>query len=116
MSMVKIRTNVERTIVDMTVDVLLKTGKYTLGVLEGDEEVTIKKSTDAVAIKAALMLTDGDYLFVYDASRPKEEEDERPDSWVRFVYGNDGWDVISDYHTALEEDLKPVNDYADSLS
>jgi hypothetical protein len=30
--------------------------------------------------------------------------------------GNNGWDVISDYTVNLEKVLKPINEYADSLS
>ena len=35
-------------------------------------------------------------------------------AWVRFVFGNDGWDVISDYTTNIEATLAPVNEYARS--
>lgn len=35
---------------------------------------------------------------------------------VLLVYGNSGWDVISDYHISLENLLKPVNEYAEQLS
>jgi hypothetical protein len=36
--------------------------------------------------------------------------------WVRFVFGNDGYDVISDYTISLESVLAPVNAYADTLA
>lgn len=29
--------------------------------------------------------------------------------WVSFVYGNDGWDAICDYHSALEPLMTEVN-------
>jgi len=35
--------------------------------------------------------------------------------WVRFVFGNDGWDVICDYTVNLESVLEPVTQYADTL-
>ena len=35
---------------------------------------------------------------------------------VLLVYGNTGWDVISDYHVSLESLLKPANEYAEKLS
>ena len=38
------------------------------------------------------------------------------DGWVRFVFGNDGYDVISDYTTNLESVLAPINAYADTLA
>lgn len=33
--------------------------------------------------------------------------------WIRLVFGNDGWDLISDYSTNLETFLEPVNAVAD---
>lgn len=38
---------------------------------------------------------------------------QRKGGWIRLVFGNDGYDLISDYSTSLEEFLKPVNDLAD---
>ncbi len=35
--------------------------------------------------------------------------------WVRFIYGNDGWDVISDYTTNLEPVMKLVQPLIDRL-
>lgn len=32
--------------------------------------------------------------------------------WIRLVFGNNGWDLISDYSVNLEEFLKPVNEVA----
>lgn len=29
-------------------------------------------------------------------------------SFVRFIYGNSGWDVVNDYGMSLEDVLKPV--------
>lgn len=46
---------------------------------------------------------------------PRVSWTERPIGWVRFVYGNDGHDVISDYTTNLESVLEPINAYAESL-
>lgn len=35
--------------------------------------------------------------------------------WVRLVYGNDGWDVLSDYTVNLETELGPANRLSDRL-
>jgi hypothetical protein len=35
--------------------------------------------------------------------------------WVHLVFGNDGWDVIANYTTNLEELLAPANKLAESL-
>jgi hypothetical protein len=39
-------------------------------------------------------------------------DDEKPKGWIKLVFGNDGYDLISDYTTNLEAFLKPVNDLA----
>jgi hypothetical protein len=35
--------------------------------------------------------------------------------WVRFIYGNDGWDVINDYTTNLEPVIAGVNALAEKM-
>lgn len=66
---------------------------YTLGVNDG-EQTTITGSSDASAVLAAMFTSDEDWLLVY-------REGKRI-GWVRFVYGNYGWDVVSDYTTNLQ--------------
>ena len=105
---IKARQRIEQTIALVTAQALLDTG-YSLGVNDG-EETTIHHSRDIAAIQKALFTTDEDWLLVYkheaghiysDADGA-QHEDNRADYWVRFVYGNDGWDVISDYTVHLE--------------
>ena len=95
----------EYAIMSATVDALLAAG-FPLTVFDGEED-TVKASRDREAILNALRTTDDDYLIVEDGSKTK---------WVRFVYGNSGWDVINDYSTSLERILAPVNALADSLA
>lgn len=96
---VRRRQRTEQTIALAVAIALLDAG-FLLGVQDG-EELTLKHSRDIKAVQKALFTTDEDYLFVYvdaDQDDPLNvEQDERPDYWVKFVYGNDGWDVISDY-------------------
>ena len=95
---VKARQRIEQTIALTAAQALLDAG-YSLGVYDG-EEITVHHSLDLDAIQAALFTTDDDYLYVYvKGTNPK---DTRPDYWVRLVYGNDGWDVISDYTVHLD--------------
>ena len=100
---VKARQRIERSIAKVTIKALLDAG-YSLGVYDG-EETTIQYSRDAHAVLDAMGTTDEDYLYVYEPNRSITEPDKRPDWWVRFIYGNDGWDVISDYCVALEEHI-----------
>ena len=95
------RREVELTIIKATVKALLADG-YSLGVNDG-EELVLHHSTDTKAIYDALYNTDEDYLFVY--VKGGDTKDKRPDYWVRFVYGNDGWDVINDYSVHLESSI-----------
>ena len=104
---VKARQRIEQTIALVTAQVLLDAG-FLLGVNDG-EEVTLKWSRSIYKVQEALFTTDEDYLYVYidrDQDDPLNvERDPRPDYWIRFVYGNDGLDVISDYSSA--KDLDP---------
>lgn len=102
------RIRIETRIAKSAIAELLSAG-YTLGVYDG-EETTIKQSTDKQAVLDALQTTDDDYLLVYKAGESKRC------GWVRFVYGNDGWDVISDYTVNLEDALTETNKLADTLS
>jgi len=85
----------------------LKAG-YELSVYDSGE-ITLVRSTDAAAIEEAMFTTDDDRLFFY---KPGVEARQ---GWVWFVYGNSGWDVITDYTTNLEEVLAGANDLAEKL-
>lgn len=54
---------------------------------------------------------DGGGLFVYAVPDGGEKPEGGYTHWVRLVLGN-GADVITDYSTNLEADLKPVNTFA----
>lgn len=56
-----------------------------------------------------------DALFAVDDPHLTVFRDSTHIGWVSFVFGNDGWDCISDYSTSLEDVLVPVNALADRL-
>jgi len=120
MSAVAARQRVERSIARRVILDALRAG-YTLSVFDG-EEVTLKHSSKAKDILAAMMTTDIDHLLFHKADTgPVEPQGfgriSGVDSgWVMFVYGNDGWDVVSDYTTNLEDVLKGANNLADRYS
>lgn len=100
------RIQLEQRIVRRTVKALLAAG-YALQTNNGDD-LTPETPTDSLtAILGEMMQTDDEYLMAYKDGRT---------SWVRFVYGNDGYDVICDYTVSLEDVLKPVNDYAERMA
>lgn len=102
---VGLRQETERKIASQCINDLHNAG-YALTVYDGEEE-TVQRSLDHNEVLGALMTTDEDYLFVH---RPGELAHF---GWVRFIYGNDGPDVINDYTTNLEDVLTKTMALAD---
>ena len=105
------RGRVEQRIVKSTVRELLAAG-FALSVDDGGE--TFGPFTVEAPVFDALMNTDEDYLFVHRVEYIGPTK--QPFGWVRFVYGNDGWDVINDYTTNLEKHLTATNALIERLS
>ncbi len=100
---VKLRQELERKIAKAAIKGILASG-YTITV-NNVEEDTLLHSTKPAEILKAMFTTDEEWLIV-------GMKDKAPIGWVRFIYGNDGWDVINDYTTNLEETLKGANTLA----
>ena len=108
---VRVRNLVEREIFRRTIKRLVELGFY-LQVNDGEDDQT-EIINDLAVLEKESRATDEDRLFVFD----KVGEDYFEGfGWVRFIYGNTGWDVIADHTTNLEEALKPINDYAEQMS
>ena len=111
------RINIEKQIAFACVDAILA-AELRISVFDG-EAFALTKSKDAQAIKAALFSTDDDTLYVWRPTDVIHANGKRVYSQVGFislVYGNDGYDVISDHTTGeLERILKPAFDLADQL-
>lgn len=100
---------IERKIAKRVIADLLQAG-YTISVSDG-EEVVLDDSIDAAKIFAALGTTDEDRLLTQapaGASQPGS-------SFVWFVYGNGGDDVICDYGVSLEPIMAPISRWIDTL-
>jgi hypothetical protein len=78
----------ERKICFKLVDVLLAAGCSITH--HNGEYAEVKRSTDKAAIRAAFFATDMEKLAAFNADGSQV-------GWWSLVYGNDGWDVISDY-------------------
>jgi hypothetical protein len=100
------RRRIERRIVRRIVTDALAAG-YLISVHDG-EEIALDRSTDARAIMASLFTTDEDTLLL---ARPGDPLG----GWVRLIYGNDGWDVVNDYTTNLDDLMVGANKAADKL-
>jgi hypothetical protein len=112
------RQIVEREICTEIVKSLLRAG-FSISVDNGDnngEDFEIARSHSKTAVLKAMFQTDDEHLYVYNRSPHAAGAF----GWVRFVYGNDGWDVLSDYSVNLEKFIgdgtpvqKVVDKYAD---
>lgn len=100
-----VATNIVEAIVcARAVSDLLAAG-YEIKVDNGDDVTERLSERDAVLRE--MFACDDDLLRIY---RKKKSI-----GWVRLIYGNGGFDVISDYTTNLESVLKPANDLADRM-
>jgi hypothetical protein len=95
--------SIEDQIIKATIALLLAEG-YMLAVDDGGE-IALQKTQDADATLAAMRTTDEDYLIVY-----RQGYGSRRVGWVRFIYGNDGTEVINDYTVNLEPIMVKIMD------
>jgi hypothetical protein len=106
---IKQRIRIEKQIVTRAVKDALKAG-YALNIDYGDGMVFQGAITDRARLLAGIMQGDDDRIYYYDARGQYA-------GWAWFVYGNDGWDALSDYTVNLEGVLtganKLANRYAD---
>jgi hypothetical protein len=101
---VKMRQEVERKIATAAIDAILAAG-FAISIDNGGDEYELAHSTDKDTILKSMFLADEDRLFVEPLETKKGTR--RGNSpwfgWLYLVYGNDGWDVISDYTVNLEK-------------
>ena len=102
------RQRIERAIVRRVVKDALTAG-YRLDVYDGGDEPAVAGARTLKAAMDALLNTDEDQLVL--------RHPEGRSGWVRFVYGNGGWDVISDYSAVdhIETLLAGANALAERL-
>lgn len=84
----------------------LKKNNCTVKIEEYEDEPEMNKIEN---VKSALFNIEDAFVIVYN-------ENGKRIGWVRFVFGNDGWDLINDYSVNIEEWLQPVLDVADKLA
>ena len=101
------RKMIEKKIFSKVVKTALDEG-YSLSVFDG-EDYPVKESYKYSEIMAEFSTTDEDYLVIHDMDKKI--------GWVKFVYGNDGYDVISDYtyNETMENLLIPAEELANKL-
>lgn len=70
-----------------------------------------QRDTDHESIVSMCLNVDDLYLIFASPDKPRR-------SWVRLVYGNDGWDLINDYSLTpgFEESvMNPMNEYTENI-
>ena len=100
---VKTRQKIERQIAAQVVKDALTAG-YEIRIDNGGDEMEPRTEQTQEAILADMFATDEEHLFFF--------KDGKKIGWVFFVYGNDGFDVISDYTTNLESMLTKAHEVA----
>lgn len=103
--MIALRQAVERCIAEKIVDSLLSAG-LSLSINNGGDDNEISPTIDKATVMGAMFATDEDTILIYDKDRVR---------FVKLVYGNNGWDVISDYNTSLEPLLIPITQAIDAI-
>ncbi|MCE9984182.1 hypothetical protein LZ656_17560 [Leclercia adecarboxylata] len=109
---VQVRHDIEQQIARAAVKSLASAG-YKISVFDG-EAFALAKTDDVSAILDAMFCTDGDVLYVYTPPTANNESWERI-GFVELIYGNSGWDVISDHSSSLESVLHSANALAEKL-
>lgn len=89
------RIKLEQRIVKSLISELLTQG-FALSVYDGEEHHAI--TTNRQDVINAIMETDEDVLHVYESTNPLAKHL----GFILLVYGNDGWDVMSDWTVALD--------------
>lgn len=108
---VETRKKLEKQMARLFIKTMLGHG-FCISVQDGEEWV-VTKSTDRKAILDAMMSTDMDRLRVWDKNPEGTWQHLGTSLWV---YGNDGWDVINDYHVSLEPYMTPITALSDRLA
>jgi hypothetical protein len=88
---IETRQGIERKIAEAFITDALEAG-YTITVDDGEDE-PVKRSADAAEILGAMFTVDEEHLRLYSGQEYA--------GWVYFVYGNSGWDVVSDHTVNL---------------
>lgn len=105
------RVRMEMQIAQRVVRDAIKAG-WRLTVDYGEDELPVENSASVERVVAALLECDEEYLILrrFDGNGAQTAK-----GWVRFVYGNSGWDVICDYSVNIEGVLAGAEALAERL-
>lgn len=100
---IKARQRVERTIARRVVKDAIAAG-YEMTINNGGDGNEIEWTSNFKDIVKAMFATDEESLFLRKNGRM---------GWVRFIYGNDGWDVVNNYTYNIKEVMEGANKLAE---
>lgn len=104
----RLRALVEIWVVRKLVTDLIVAG-HNLSVDSGGDEPDVEHTTLVSEVMDACFAVDEARIHTY-------LDGDKFTGSISLVFGNGGWDVISDYHMRLDPILGPVNDYAEQFS
>lgn len=108
---VNTRISIEKKIAKAIIKTMRKAG-YSISIFEG-EDYSIRRSKNKADILEAMFSTDEDRIDLY--KKDALDGTVKRHGWIMMIYGNDGYDVVNDYTTNLEELMKPINKLCDEL-
>jgi hypothetical protein len=110
---IETRIAIEKRIARQTIERMVEAG-YFVKVYDGEEWACAETQDVNVALNA-MMTTDEDRLYVFRKNEGDVQGAETFEKigWVFFVYGNSGYDVVSDYTVNLEPQMAEIQKYAD---
>lgn len=116
---VKLRQELEQRIAEAVIDRAIESDyRIAVSLARGyDTDEMLLGSRDKEAIMKEVMAGDDCHVFVQPAEGPTIKDGQVVSfGWVYFVFGNDGYDVVSDYTTNLEPVMDRANALADKYS
>ena len=94
--------SMERQIVKALVNEAFKWGFTKIIIDNGGDAGEDITCTNTKEVMASIRQTDEEHMFFVHPDNPKM-------SWVFLVYGNDGYDVIADHSTSLDELIETLD-------
>jgi hypothetical protein len=94
--------SMERQIIKALVNEAFKQGFTKIIIDNGGDAGEDITCTNTKEVMASIRQTDEEHMFFVHPDNPKM-------SWVFLVYGNDGYDVIADHSTSLDELIETLD-------
>jgi hypothetical protein len=110
---IKERIVVERAVIRRAATDILAAG-CAITVFDG-EDVSVMKTRDLGEVMDGICACDEEWLRVYEPTGDEAKPWKHLGN-IFLVFGNEGWDVLADYHMTLEPLLAGANEFADTLS